>query len=309
MNCSHVLTVHDSAIVLFAVNAILTQRTIRALHPTFGWTPLLNGFFLFAVYSIPFIIIYNISLTVAAFYLLDADLQDIVRACLLLGLCYSLFASVLPVLFIVPGILLPRSAPIERFGIGRSRSKVGILLSATLLLLAGAVVKLASFAINHPVDRPGILESKYIFYVIGFAFELTVVVLYAVVRIDTRFWVPDGAQGPGDYSGLHGESHKFFQELHGNNSQPTASNRGFLEAKWFGSGSPVTKPTREQVRTIVHNLGFPAEIVGMPMDCGDEEEILIYAFRVRKMATRQKMKRRMARQSSWSCDTAVEYLV
>ena len=308
INCSHVLTVHDSAIVFFAVNAILTQRMIRALHPNFGWSPLLNGFFLFHVYSIPFIMIYNILFTVAAFYTLDADLLYIIRACLLFGLCYSLFASVLPVLFIALGILLPCSAPIERFGTGRPRSKVAILLFATLLLLAGAVVRLASFAMDHPVESPGMLESKYIFYIIGFAFELTAVVLYAVIRIDKRFWVPDGAKGPGDYSGLHGESHKFFQELHRKNSQGTYSYQGFLEANWFGRGSPVTKPTREQVRTIIQNLGFPAEIVGMPMDCGDEEEILLYTFRVRKTATRQKIKRKMARQSSWSCDTAVEYL-
>ncbi|KAJ8112869.1 hypothetical protein OPT61_g4866 [Boeremia exigua] len=40
---------------------------------------------------------------------------------------------------------------------------------------------------------------KAAFYVVNFAVEIVVVALYAGMRVDRRFWVPDGAKGPGSY--------------------------------------------------------------------------------------------------------------
>lgn len=166
--------------VLFAVNAIFTQRIIRALHPNFGWSLVLNVFFFIAVYSVPFIIAYNIVFTVIAFYTLNPHIEAIVRGFLLFGLCYTLSLSLLPILCILPRTFVPHIVPIERFGTGIFRSKIGILLFSTVLLLAGAVVRLASHVMQHTTENPGVIESKQVFYIVGFAFEITVVVLYAI---------------------------------------------------------------------------------------------------------------------------------
>lgn len=174
--------------------------------------------------------------------------------------------------------------------------------------------------LDNPASKSGVVESKAVFYITGFTFEITVVALYAVMRIDRRFWVPDGAKGPGDYSRLQrGEEDKFYQDLRSTcghysayadtssmNASPGTAQRE--SQAWFGAANLVTKPTREEVRTVIHSLGFPAEIVGMPMDCGDEEEILLYAFRVKKLAREQAPKKMVLRQSGrnshWSMDTA-----
>lgn len=263
------------------------------------------------MYSVPLIIIYNIVFTVIAFYTLNPRVENIVRGFLLFGLCYPLLLSLLPILFVVPGISVPRAVPIEQFAAGRFRSKIGILLFSTLLLLAGAIVRLASHAMQHTAENPGAIESKEVFYIIGFAFELTVVILYAVTRIDKRFWVPDGAKRAGDYNGSQAvDDEKDLEEVYGKKTQNASSSQGLFETQsWFGDSSLVLKPTREQVRTVIHNLGFPAEIVGRPMDCGDDEEILLYAFRVRKLAKEQIARKVVLRQSGkWSCDTVVEDL-
>ncbi|KAH6719932.1 hypothetical protein BKA61DRAFT_707920 [Leptodontidium sp. MPI-SDFR-AT-0119] len=291
------------AVVLFAVNAIFTQRIIRALHPNFGWSLVLNVFFFIAVYSVPFIIAYNIVFTVIAFYTLNPHIEAIVRGFLLFGLCYTLSLSLLPILCILPRTFVPHIVPIERFGTGIFRSKIGILLFSTVLLLAGAVVRLASHVMQHTTENPGVIESKQVFYIVGFAFEITVVVL--------RFWVPDGAKGPGDYGDLQVNEEKFFKDMcEKKNQSASSSSQGLFETQnWFGTGSLEAKPTREQVRIIIHNLGFPAEIVGMPMDCGEEEEILLYAFRARKVAKEQMARKMVLRQSrKWSCDTVIEDL-
>ncbi|KAI9050084.1 hypothetical protein LZ554_006228 [Drepanopeziza brunnea f. sp. 'monogermtubi'] len=309
------------AVVLFAVNVIFTQRIIRALHPDFGWKPFLNTFFLFIISSVPFIIVHNIIFTVVSSYSQSAVVQNVVHGFLLFGLSYSLILSIIPILFIVPALVMPRSIPIERFAHGRFRSKIVILLVSTVLLFAGAIVRLISAVLKNPASKPGAIESKSIFYIIGFTSEIIVVVLYAVLRIDRRFWVPDGATGPGDYSRVQrGEGEKSYQDLkspygHYSAYMDTSSACGSPKTPgresqaWFGEANLITKPTREEVRTVIHSLGFPAETVGMPMDCGDGEEILLYAFRVKKLAREQKPKmvlRQSGRNSYWSVDTACE---
>lgn len=257
--------------------------------------------------SVPFIIIYNIVFTVVSFYTQNSVVQDVVHGFLVFGLCYSLFLSILPVLFVVPGLLVPRSAPLERFAKGRFRSKIAILLLSTMLLFAGAIVRTTSYLQENPAQSPGAIDSKEVFYITSFTFEIMVVVLYAVMRIDRRFHVPDGAKGPGDYIRLQRDEEKFFQDMDVKSPYMDAGSGMFETQSWFGDGGLVAKPTREQVRKVIHSLGFPAEIVGMPMDCGDDEEILIYAFRVRKQVREQKPKKMILRQSGrWSVDTAFE---
>jgi hypothetical protein len=42
--------------------------------------------------------------------------------------------------------------------------------------------------------------SRACFYVFNFTVEVCVVYMYALLRVDQRFHVPDGAKGPGSYS-------------------------------------------------------------------------------------------------------------
>ena len=43
------------------------------------------------------------------------------------------------------------------------------------------------------------------FYFMNFGIEILVVYMYAIMRVDLRFWIPNGAKGPGSYGGTVGE--------------------------------------------------------------------------------------------------------
>jgi len=52
----------------------------------------------------------------------------------------------------------------------------------------------------RPRDNPAWYHSKACFYLFNFTIEWVVVALYAIIRVDKRFIVPNKSKGPGDYS-------------------------------------------------------------------------------------------------------------
>lgn len=58
-----------------------------------------------------------------------------------------------------------------------------------------------SYEAPRPINDPPTYYNKACFYIFNFTMELAVVILYVVVRVDRRFYVPNGSKGPGDYSG------------------------------------------------------------------------------------------------------------
>ncbi|KAH6673079.1 hypothetical protein B0J14DRAFT_481969 [Halenospora varia] len=282
-------------VVLFAVNAIFTQRIIRALHPNFGWSPAANSFFLLILISVPFIIIYNITFTTVSFFTLEEKILKITRGFLLFGSAYTFTLSILPLLLIIPAGLIPSRTPLQRFGTGYFRHKVAILCFASLLFFAGALVRLISAVREAPLTNPIKINSKAVFYTTGFMLEIIVVAMYALVRIDLRFWVPDGCKGPGDYTtkdptksgmlppGYEADQEEFFQDVDVKMrmSLPTKADRGLDAPGWIADNNHRRNPSRETVRQAIYDLGFQTDVVGPPIDSGDTE-VLIYAFRVRK---------------------------
>lgn len=106
-------------------------------------------------------------------------------------------------------MITPRTQRPEKFGIGRFRTKLTLLLSASLILTVGACFRLAvNFTTPRPRDDPAWYHSKACFYCFNFVIELAVVYAYAIARFDRRFHVPDRSSGPGHYSGSRVESEK-----------------------------------------------------------------------------------------------------
>ncbi|RFU34122.1 hypothetical protein B7463_g2236, partial [Scytalidium lignicola] len=271
-------------VVLFAVNAIFTQRIIRAMHPKVGWSLPLSRFFRAVLMSIPFIIIYNIVFTILSFYVLNPEILSFIRGLLLFGASYTTTLSILPILFVTPATIVPTSSPIEKFATGRFRSKIIILTFASTVLFVGALVRLISAIQEHQKELPGKINSKSIFYTTGFMLEIIVVSMYGIARVDLRFWVPDGCEGPGDYVCLEKDGKTFYDitidevELKGN-----LNHHGIDRRDWFRG--LLALPTRKEVRDGIYELGFQPKIIFPPIDAGNSE-ILIYAFRVRKLGIR-----------------------
>ncbi|KAH8800896.1 hypothetical protein F5884DRAFT_685378 [Xylogone sp. PMI_703] len=285
-------------VVLLAVNVVFTQRIIRAIHPKFGWNRSLNLAFSLILASIPLVIIYNIVFTILSFFTLDSGVLSIYHGLLLFSGFYTTILSVLPILLITPATMIPSPSSIENFATGRFRSKIIILFWSSAILFAGAIVRLIATIQQHSKESPGDINSKSIFYTTGFLLEIMVVFTYAIMRVDLRFWVPNGCKGPGDYL-LLGADDKAFKDIRIDEFEIRMNiNQEYDLQGWFRGLQNL--PTRKQVREAIHELGFRPKIIGPPIDTGNSE-ILIYAFRVRKLGIRspETLSLIPLRQQSW----------
>jgi len=134
--------------------------------------------------------------------------------------------------------------------------------------------------------------------------EIFVVILFAAARFDLRFHIPNGCTGPGQYSApkdddkeelfqdidvkmriSYGSAREFSQNNNGNfnNVNYNINDLPLSPRRWQDIAPDRTNATREQVRQAIDDLRLNFELVGHPIDSGDSE-LLVYAFRVRKMS-------------------------
>ncbi|KAF7903987.1 hypothetical protein EAF00_001321 [Botryotinia globosa] len=179
-------------VVLFAVNVIFTQRILRATHPNIGWNPIVSKTFFAILISVPFIIFWNIISLTISFFTLNPRSLETTKNLLLFGSCWTLFLSLFPAIFVTLATAIPSSTLVEKIGAGRFRMKPIILMLATALLVTGAITRLLGAVIEKPISAPSHLFSKPVFYTTGFMLEIIVVYGYPFLRVDLRFWVPNG---------------------------------------------------------------------------------------------------------------------
>ena len=193
--------VSAGVLILFLINLVFAQRILRAAHPHFGWHKALSSAFTAMYVLIVLMLAALITATVQSFYTLNPNTRridvDIQRA----GSTYFMAISFAPIPMIILGLLIPRKTRLEKFGSGRWRSKIVILMTTATLLCLGASFRLGtSFKQPRPRDHPAWYHAKWCFYFFNFTLEIIVLYLYIVLRVDHRFHVPDGSSKPGDYS-------------------------------------------------------------------------------------------------------------
>lgn len=190
----------NRASVIFAVNIFLAQRIVRSMHPNFGWSiPFGLGSTILAC-SVPPVIILNITSISLLFYSTDnPDRSDVAEALLKFGSSWNLWLVSFPFLVIFISCSIPGPRP-EKFGSGSLRIKTSLVMFATALLATGATVRTYATFNPRPQNSFDVLYGKPVFYVTQFTFEVIVVSLYAALRFDLLFHVPNGSSGPGDYS-------------------------------------------------------------------------------------------------------------
>src|SRR5205814_9382537 len=105
----------------------------------------------------------------------------------------------LPIPMLALGLILPRRIRTEKFGSGRFRYKLAILASASALCTIRAGYSCGVNWLPPTPLQPGVPTrwqySKLAFYLFNFTPEIMVVALYAIVRVDRRFYVPSGVRG------------------------------------------------------------------------------------------------------------------
>ncbi|KAL1652119.1 hypothetical protein SLS58_000244 [Diplodia intermedia] len=189
-------------LLIYIINLIFTQRLMRAQHPRLGWSFRFGMFFKLTYVVTVLTLIMVITVTVQSFYTLDTNTRRIDRSIQLYCSTFFAYVSFLPIPLTLLGLILPRRKRLEKFGLGRWRSKIVVLLAATFILCLGAAFRCATAYLDPvPLTQPlPSYYSKACFYVFNFTLEIIVIYLYLIVRVDRRFHIPNGAKGPGQYA-------------------------------------------------------------------------------------------------------------
>lgn len=189
-------------LLIYVVNLIFAQRLIRAQHPRLGWSFRFGMFFKLTYVVVAFTLIMVITVTVQSFYTLSTNTRRIDRDVQLYCATFFAYVSFLPIPLTLLGLILPRKKRLEKFGTGRWRSKIFVLLLGSFIVCLGASFRCATSYLDPvPIRQPlPSYFSRACFYVFNFTLEILVIYLYLIARIDKRFHIPNGAKGPGQYA-------------------------------------------------------------------------------------------------------------
>ena len=206
--------VYAGIILLFIANLFFAQRIVRAQHPHIGWSKPFSIWLPVLIAIIIATILALIAGVIVQFYVLDGE-----NAALIIQKFGStLFAATafLPIPIVIVSSLarlhphIRKTKTIDKFGEGSMRAKIAIVLVSAFFLTLGAAFRAATTLIEpiplrtgsppRPAPRPGYL-SKAAFYVFNFLIEICITLFWLAIRIDKRFYIPDGAHGPGSYAG------------------------------------------------------------------------------------------------------------
>lgn len=215
--------VYVGTIILYMINWFFTQRVVRAQHTKLGWSMpyriLHRGALVFLIVSLLMIIVTSIW----QYFTLNNNALRIFRDMQLAGQTYFTVFAFAPIIFVLISLVLPRHE-IDKFGAGRLRVNITILLIAAAVISAGQIFRcVIAWLPPSPLQNaqgqfqdPPWYYEKACFYAFNFVTEIIVLVMYAVVRVDLRFHVPDGAKRAGDYSRSSVNVHVNEKALHPN---------------------------------------------------------------------------------------------
>ncbi|KAJ4349902.1 uncharacterized protein N0V89_008522 [Didymosphaeria variabile] len=205
--------VYVGTIILYLCNWFFTQRVIRAQHPHIGWsTPyriLHRGSMITLILALLMIIVASIQ----QFFTLDPTILRIDRDLQLAAFTYFGAFTLAPLVMLLISFVIPRRGT-EKFGAGRLRNAIAVLFIGSSILALGQCFRTITGSFPEIPLRTAQGQynaipwyfSKASFYCFNFLTELLVVIFYAIMRVDLRFYVPDGAKKPGDYRAYR-ESH------------------------------------------------------------------------------------------------------
>ncbi|KAI9660194.1 MAG: hypothetical protein M1831_003501 [Alyxoria varia] len=190
-------------VIMYIINLFFVQRLMKARHPHIGWSkpfrilipPVL---FVLTIVALIMIIVATIQSQFTQnpnTHRIDRDIQLTVNA-------FFCFVAFIPIPLILAMLTITPRTHMDKFGSGRFSTKVIILVTSSALLTLGVGFRTGTAAVTPVSVREPIpwYFSKACFYIFNFGLEVLVLLFYLVVRVDRRFWVPNGAEGPGSYS-------------------------------------------------------------------------------------------------------------
>ncbi|KAI1491478.1 hypothetical protein F5X96DRAFT_475600 [Biscogniauxia mediterranea] len=232
------------SVLVFVINLFLAQRIVRACHASFGWHQVTRIVFRFLIACVVCCLIMIITVTVQSFYTLDPGIRESDRDVQLFAGTYLALLAFLPIPVVLLVALLPRTHHIDKFGAGRWRSKLCLLLFTSLVATLGAGFRIATNFAPRPMTDPAWYHSRACFYCFNFVTDLVISTAYLLARFDRRFIIPNGAKGPGAYGA---------PKMRPSPMSPTfSSSSGTLHAS-SGSGSDCEKGKGKGKETDHHH--------------------------------------------------------
>lgn len=192
--------VNAGVLLIIIVNLLFAQRILRASVPNIGWHRAVHFAFPASYASLFLVLAALITAIVQSVYTLTPHIQAIDHKIQLFGVTYFAVASFIPLPLLTLAYFLPKSGKVEKFGSGRFKHKVLVLLVSAALVYFGASFRAAAYYMPRPALDPSPIDSKAAFYIVDFSCEVLVIYMYAFLRVDRRFHVPDGSKAPGHYS-------------------------------------------------------------------------------------------------------------
>ncbi|KAJ4270339.1 hypothetical protein NW762_002018 [Fusarium torreyae] len=238
-------------VLLFVVNLIFAQRILRAYHPHIGWSKPASLAFKFLYFCVAASLIMLITAVVYNFYTLNPGTKQKLRDIQLTGSTFLAILAFLPLPIVGLCLVLPRKAPMDKFGQGRMRTKVQLLVFTTALLTLGAAFRTGVAFKIRPITNPAWYHHKACYYCFNYVIEIIVVFSYALSRFDRRFHIPNGSSGPGSYSVSNTKPQERMhrvnteEEVFGDDERPrTAEQQQQQERQWqAGLKDEINKET------------------------------------------------------------------
>ncbi|KAI8937173.1 hypothetical protein NX059_006385 [Plenodomus lindquistii] len=268
--------VYVGTIILYGVNWFFVQRIIRAQHTHLGWSTPYRIFHRGALVLLIIALLILIVSQVTRNFTLNQNKLDIFRALFLASQTYFTIFCVAPAVLVAISLIIPRTE-VEKFGAGRLRVNITILLVAVAILSTGQIFRcVLAWIPQFPLPEvqrgstplPWYL-SKPCFYLFNFVTEIAVVIMFAVGRVDLRFHVPNGSRKSGDYSSSRVNLNKL-------ESQKTlASSGGTIPAPMihkYNSNETLHRYQSsifEDTQTLADSLRYPSSKLEVDLKTGD----------------------------------------
>ncbi|KAI1095755.1 hypothetical protein F5B19DRAFT_265640 [Rostrohypoxylon terebratum] len=196
------------SVLIFVINLFFAQRIVRAYHPRLGWSRAAGIAVWFLIVCVLCCLIMAIVSTIHSFFTLSKAQRQADRIVQLFAGSYLAFLAFLPMPVVaLAAITHPRSDHVEKFGHGKWRAKIGLLMFTALVATLGAVFRVGVNFDGRPGTAPAWFHSRACYYSFNFVTDLIVSTAYLLARFDRRFIVPDGARGPGEYSPIIPPTH------------------------------------------------------------------------------------------------------
>lgn len=266
--------VYVGTIILYMANWFFVQRIVRAQHARLGWSTPYRVFHRAALVCLIVTLIILIVSQVSRNFTLNEERLDTFRALFLASQTYFAIFCFAPVILIATSLIIPRME-VEKFGAGRLRVNIAVLLIAVMILLTGQIFRcvLAWIPQTALLDLSGTNTlpwylSKACFYIFNFVTEMAVVIIYAVTRVDLRFHIPNGARRPGDYSGRRVDSNRPESAKGLAESGDTACPPMIHQSDSSQTLHQYQSSVFEEAKTLADSLRYPSSILEVDQKTG-----------------------------------------